>query len=66
MDFLIYLLESKRRNYSKIMLCPKPLYLKNTVNSEIESIIHNYTWKLVNLLTKSRPLGHTWSLKIKR
>jgi hypothetical protein len=34
MNFLIYLLESKPRNYSKIMLCPKPLYLKNTVNNE--------------------------------
>jgi len=62
MNFLIYLLESKPRNYSKIMLCPKPLYLKNTVNNELKK----HTWKLVNLQTKSRPLGHTWSLKKKR
>ena len=38
---------------------------KEAVNSEIESIMQNHTWELVDLPPRSKPLGCKWIFKRK-
>ncbi|KAK4385857.1 Retrovirus-related Pol polyprotein from transposon TNT 1-94 [Sesamum angolense] len=38
---------------------------KEAINSEIESIMQNHTWELVDLPSGSKPLGCKWILKRK-
>jgi hypothetical protein len=58
LDFLTYLLENEPRTYFEAMSCPEASYWKETVNSKIESIMNNHTWKLEKLLLGSKLLGH--------
>ncbi|KAL0401575.1 UNVERIFIED_CONTAM: Retrovirus-related Pol polyprotein from transposon TNT 1-94 [Sesamum latifolium] len=44
---------------------PKAPLLKEAINSEIESIMKNHTWELVDLPPSSKPLGCKWILKRK-
>ena len=39
--------------------------MKKVVNSEIESILSNHTWELVDLLPGNKPLGSKWIFKRK-
>ena len=39
---------------------------KETIDSEIESILHNHNWKLVDLPPGCKPLGSKWVFKRKR
>jgi hypothetical protein len=57
LDFLTYLLENEPRTYFEAISCPEASYWK-TVNSEIESIMNNHTWKLEKLHLGSKLLGH--------
>ena len=41
-----------------------PLW-KETVNSEVESILQNHTWELVDLPPGCKPLGYKWIFKRK-
>ncbi|KAA0049877.1 retrotransposon protein, putative, Ty1-copia sub-class [Cucumis melo var. makuwa] len=47
------------------MSSPKAPYWKEAVNSEIESIMHNHTWKPVDLPLGSKSLGCKWTFKRK-
>ena len=47
------------------MSSPKASYWKEAVNSEIESILQNHTWELVDLPLGSKPLGYKWIFKKK-
>jgi hypothetical protein len=47
------------------MSYPKASYWNETVNSEIESIMDNHTWKLMDLPPKNKSPGHKWIFKIK-
>ncbi|KAL0549588.1 hypothetical protein IC582_014074 [Cucumis melo] len=47
------------------MSSPEAPYWKEDVNSEIESIMHNHTWELVDLPLESTPLGCKWIFKRK-
>ena len=40
-------------------------YLKEAVNSEVESILNNHTWELVDLPPGNKPLGYKWIFKRK-
>ena len=46
-DFLTYMLEGEPRTYKEAMNSAKGLMWKEAINSEIESILHNHTWELV-------------------
>jgi hypothetical protein len=59
------LLENTSRTYYKTMSCLEAFYWKNTVNSEIKSIINNHIWKLVYLFPETKPLDHKWIIKRK-
>ncbi|KAK3025021.1 hypothetical protein RJ639_044630 [Escallonia herrerae] len=56
-DFLTYLLENELRTYSEAMSSPEAPHWKEAINSEIESIMQNHTWELVDLLPGNKPLG---------
>ena len=47
------------------MSSPDAPYWKEAVNSEIESILQNHTWELVDLPKGSKPLGYKWIFKKK-
>ncbi|KAK3006459.1 hypothetical protein RJ639_015697 [Escallonia herrerae] len=64
-DFLTYLLENEPRTYSEAMLSPDAPHWKEAVNNEIESIMQNYTWELVDLPHGNKPLGCKWIYKRK-
>ena len=55
-DFLIYMLEGERRTYKEAMNSIEGLMWKEAINSEIESILHNHTWELVDLPPGCKPL----------
>ncbi|GJW27413.1 DNA polymerase zeta catalytic subunit-like protein [Tanacetum coccineum] len=40
-------------------------YWKEAIQSEIDSIVHNNTWKLVDLPSGHKPIGHKWIFKKK-
>ncbi|KAK3018234.1 hypothetical protein RJ639_002768 [Escallonia herrerae] len=64
-DFLIYLLENEPHTYSEAMSSPEAPHRKEAVNSEIESIMQNHTWELVDLPPGNKPLGCKWIFKRK-
>ena len=47
------------------MLSPEAPYLKEAINDEVESILQNHTWELVDLPPGSKPLGYKWIFKKK-
>ena len=47
------------------MSSPKTPYWKEAINDEVESILQNHTWELVDLPPSSKPLGYKWILKKK-
>ena len=65
-DFLTYLLENEPQNFNEAMSSPEAPMWKEDVNSEIESIMQNHTWELVDLPLGSKPLGCKWIFKRKR
>lgn len=38
---------------------------KDAIKNEVDSILHNHTWELVNLPLSSKPLGSKWVFKRK-
>ena len=65
LDFLTYLLENEPQSFNEAMSTLKAPMRKETVNSEIESIMQNHTWELVDLPLGSKPLGCKWIFKRK-
>ena len=64
-DYLTYLLENEPQTFKEAMSSPEAPYWKEAVNSEIQSIMHNHTWELVDLPLGSKPLGCKWIFKRK-
>ncbi|KAL0445959.1 UNVERIFIED_CONTAM: Retrovirus-related Pol polyprotein from transposon TNT 1-94 [Sesamum latifolium] len=64
-EFLTYLLENEPRTINEALSSPEAPFWKEAINSEIESIMQNHTWELVDLPPGSTPLGCKWILKRK-
>ena len=47
------------------MSSPEAPYWKEAINDEVESILQNHTWELVDLPSGSKPLGYKWIFKKK-
>ena len=54
-DFLTYLLENEPQSFNEATSTPEAPMWKKAVNSEIESIMHNQTWELVDFPPGSKP-----------
>ena len=66
LDFFTYMLEGEPRTYKEAMNSTEGLMWKEDINSEIESILHNHTWELVDLPPGCKPLSSKWVFKRKR
>ena len=49
LDFLTYLLENEPQSFQEAMNSPKGHLWKEAIKSEIDSILQNHTWELVDL-----------------
>ena len=49
LDFLTYLLEDEPQSFKEAMLSSEAPYWKEAINDEVESILQNHTWELVDL-----------------
>ncbi|KAL0366308.1 UNVERIFIED_CONTAM: Retrovirus-related Pol polyprotein from transposon TNT 1-94 [Sesamum radiatum] len=64
-EFLTYVLENEPRTINEALSSPEAPFWKEAINSEIESIMQNHTWELMDLPPGSTPLGCKWILKRK-
>ena len=64
-DFLTNLVENEPQTFKEAMSSPEASYWKEAINSEIESIMQNHTWELVDLPPGTKPLGYKWIFKKK-
>ena len=65
-DFLTYMFKGEPRTYKEAVNSTQGLIWKEAINSEIESILHNHTWELVDLPPGCKPLSSKWVFKRKR
>ena len=65
LDFLMYLLEDEPQSFKEAMSSPEAPYWKEAINDEVESILQNHMWELVDLPPGSKPLGYKWIFKKK-
>ena len=56
-DFITFLTEAEPQTYKEVMSTPEASYWKEAVNDEINSIMQNHTWELVNLPPGNKPIG---------
>ena len=59
-NFLTYMLEDETQSFKEAISTPEAPFWKEAVNSEIESILQNHTWELVDLPPGCKPLGYKW------
>ncbi|KAI3758100.1 hypothetical protein L6452_05648 [Arctium lappa] len=55
-DFLTYVVESEPKTYHEAITSSEGPQWKEAIKSEIESILQNHTWELVDLPPGSKPL----------
>ena len=55
--FLTFVLEDKPQTYGDTMLSLDAHFFKKAINSEMDSILQNNTWVLVNLPPGCKPVG---------
>ncbi|XP_075492405.1 putative mitochondrial protein AtMg00820 [Primulina tabacum] len=58
-------MESEPQSFKEAISSSEGPLWKEAINSEMESILQNHTWELVNLHPGSKPLGCKWVFKRK-
>ena len=58
--------EEEPRNIKEALNCPAKENWKNTMEEEMEFMIINQVWELVDPPKGRKPIGNKWILKIKR
>ena len=66
LDLLTYVLEGEPQTFKESMNSTESRMWKKTIKSEIDSILHNLTWELVDLPPSCKPLSSMWVFKRKR
>ena len=64
-NFLTILLESEPQRFKEAVNSLEDALWKEVINSEIESILQNHTWELVDLPLGCKPLRYKWIFKRK-
>ena len=64
-DFISFLTEGEPKNYKEAMNSLKAPLWYETINNEVESILQNHIWKLVDLPLRNKPIGYKWIFKRK-
>ena len=62
---MTYLLEGEPRTYKEAVSSTDGPMWKDAIKSEIDSIMSNHTWELVDLPPGTKPLGSKWIFKRK-
>ena len=63
-DFVTtFMVENDPQTFKEAMSTPEAPQWKEAINSEIESIMQNHTWELVDLPKGCKPLGCKWIFK---
>jgi hypothetical protein len=65
-DFIIYLVDDTPKAIAEAYSSPDADYWKEVVRSEMDSIMSNGTWEVVEHPYGCKPVGCKWVLKIKR
>ena len=64
-DFISFMTIGEPQTYKEAMTSPEALSWKEAINSEVESILQNHTWELVDIPPGSKPIGCKWIFKRK-
>ncbi|KAK1422305.1 hypothetical protein QVD17_25324 [Tagetes erecta] len=64
-DFMTYMVEGAPNTYREAITCSESPQWKEAIKSEIDSILQNHTWELVDLPPGCKPLGYRWMFKKK-
>ena len=64
-DFLTYMLEAEPQTYKEAVSSTEGPLWKEAIKSEIDSILQNHTWELVDLPPGIKLLGSKWIFKRK-
>ena len=62
-DFYTYLIENEPSSYFEAS--PNALLWKEAIKIELDSILKNQTWELVDLPSGEKPIGYKWIFKRK-
>ena len=64
-DFISFMTIGEPQTYKEAITSPEALSWKEAINSEVESILQNHTWELVDIPPGSKPIGCKWIFKRK-
>ena len=64
-DFLTFMLEGEPQTFKEAVNSTEGLMWKEAIKSEIDSILQNHTWELVDLPPGCKPLSSKWIFKRK-
>ncbi|XP_071719215.1 uncharacterized protein [Rutidosis leptorrhynchoides] len=64
-DFHSYMVENEPTTYREAVSSSEGPQWKESIKSEIDSILQNHTWELVDLPPGCKPLGYRWIFKKK-
>ena len=64
-DFYTFLVEGEPMNFSEAMSSLDAPFWKEAINSEMESIMQNNTWEIVELPPGNKAIGCKWIFKKK-
>ena len=53
------------QTYKEAMTSPEAPFWKEAINREVESILQNHTWELVDIPPGNKPIGYKWIFKRK-
>ena len=62
-NYYIFNIEENPQNLKEALTSPDAIFWKEIVNDEIESLISNRTWKLVNLPSDCKTISCKWVLR---
>ncbi|KAD5507540.1 hypothetical protein E3N88_15243 [Mikania micrantha] len=64
-DFLTYMVEGESQTHRDAVTSSEGPQWKEAIKNEIDSILQNHTWELVDLPPGCKPLGYRWIFKRK-
>ncbi|GJV47161.1 hypothetical protein Tco_1437373 [Tanacetum coccineum] len=64
-DFVSFMVENEPTSYREAVTSSEGQQWRKAIKSEIESILQNHTWELLDLPPGCKPLGYKWIFKKK-
>ncbi|GJV28930.1 retrovirus-related pol polyprotein from transposon TNT 1-94, partial [Tanacetum coccineum] len=64
-NFVSFMVENEPTSYREAVTSSEGQQWREAIKSEIDSILQNHTWELVDLPPGCKPLGYKWSFKKK-